>query len=67
MGITNMVATVPGFVVPAFVGGLTHGKVRGNYRLCDGENNLFLFQLGIAPWHIIFYTTAGLLFVEFIA
>ena len=28
MGITNMAATIPGFAVPAFVGVMTHGKVR---------------------------------------
>ena len=27
MGITNMAATIPGFLVPAVVGALTHGKV----------------------------------------
>jgi hypothetical protein len=27
MGITNMAATIPGFLVPALVGILTHGKV----------------------------------------
>ena len=27
MGITNMAATIPGFVVPALVGTLTHGRV----------------------------------------
>ena len=27
MGMTNMAATVPGFVVPALVGTLTHGVV----------------------------------------
>jgi hypothetical protein len=27
MGITNMAATIPGFLVPALVGVLTHGKV----------------------------------------
>ena len=27
MGITNMLATIPGFLVPAVVGALTHGKV----------------------------------------
>ena len=27
MGITNMAATIPGFLVPAIVGALTHGKV----------------------------------------
>ena len=48
MGISNMVATVPGFIVPAFVGALTHG------------------EKGIAPWHVIFYTTAVLLFIEFV-
>ena len=30
MGITNMAATIPGFVVPALVGALTHGRV-SNY------------------------------------
>ena len=28
MGITNMAATVPGLLVPAVVGALTHGKVK---------------------------------------
>ena len=27
MGMTNMAATIPGFVVPALVGNLTHGVV----------------------------------------
>jgi len=27
MGFTNMAATIPGFLVPALVGVLTHGKV----------------------------------------
>ena len=27
MGITNMAATIPGFLVPALVGALTHGVV----------------------------------------
>ena len=27
MGMTNMAATIPGFVVPALVGHLTHGVV----------------------------------------
>ena len=27
MGITNMAATIPGFLVPTVVGALTHGKV----------------------------------------
>ena len=27
MGITNMFATIPGFVVPSLVGALTEGKV----------------------------------------
>ena len=48
MGITNMSATIPGFVVPALVGALTHGVP------------------GLAPWHTIFYLTAGLLGLEFI-
>ena len=48
MGITNMSATIPGFVVPALVGTLTHGVP------------------GLAPWHTIFYLTAGLLGLEFI-
>ena len=30
MGITNMAATIPGFVVPALVGALIHGRV-SNY------------------------------------
>ena len=28
MGITNMAATIPGFIVPALVGALTHDNVR---------------------------------------
>jgi len=28
MGITNMAATIPGFIVPALVGALTHANVR---------------------------------------
>ena len=48
MGITNMCATIPGFAVPALVGGLTHGVP------------------GLAPWHTVFYITAGLLFLEFL-
>ncbi|CAB4057066.1 SLC17A [Lepeophtheirus salmonis] len=46
MGITNMIATIPGFVVPAVVGSLTHGT------------------FGLAPWHLIFYTTSGILLLE---
>ena len=47
MGITNMSATIPGFVVPALVGSLTYGVP------------------GLAPWHTVFYLTAGLLGLEF--
>ena len=32
MGITNMLATLPGFLVPAIVGVVTHGKVN-NFKL----------------------------------
>nr|XP_040577086.1 LOW QUALITY PROTEIN: sialin-like [Lepeophtheirus salmonis] len=48
MGITNMIATIPGFVVPAVVGALTHGT------------------FGLAPWHLIFYTTSGILLLELV-
>ena len=33
MGISNMSATIPGFVVPAFVGFLTHGQVGNIIKL----------------------------------
>ncbi len=33
MGITNMAATIPGFVVPAMVGLLTHGQVSWNINI----------------------------------
>ena len=36
MGITNMAATIPGFLVPAVVGALTHGKV----MLHNSKSNL---------------------------
>ena len=33
MGITNMAATIPGFLVPALVGILTHGSVSSIFKL----------------------------------
>jgi len=32
MGITNGIATIPGFVTPSVVGAFTAGKVRNNTR-----------------------------------
>ena len=34
MGMSNMIATIPGFVVPAFVGALTHTEVRWFRQTC---------------------------------
>merc|ERR1719431_2407771 len=48
MAVTNMVATIPGFVVPAMVGQLTHGAD------------------GLAPWHLVFWMTIGILTFEFV-
>jgi len=33
MGITNGIATIPGFVTPAVVGAFTEGNVRNSYSL----------------------------------
>ena len=34
MGIANMVATIPGFAIPAFVGAMTNSNVSLIYFLC---------------------------------
>ncbi|XP_059350859.1 putative inorganic phosphate cotransporter [Daphnia carinata] len=49
MALTNTAATVPGFLVPAFVGHLTHGNQT------------------LGQWKIIFYTSAAVYLVEFVA
>jgi len=46
MAVTNMLATIPGILVPFLVGILTEGKT------------------GLAPWHVVFYMTTGLLALE---
>lgn len=48
MAVTNMVATIPGFLVPVVVGYLTHGAD------------------GLAPWHLVFGMTIGVLIFEFV-
>ena len=40
MGITNMAATIPGFLVPAVVGALTHGKV----TLCFSKSEFIIHK-----------------------
>ena len=35
MAVTNMVATIPGFLVPALVGTMTHGTVSHLVSLCN--------------------------------
>ncbi len=71
MGMSNMGATIPGFLVPTIVAVLTHGRV-GNLRitLCTRPRQQRevgnFFQNDLAPWHNVFYLTAGLLLLEFV-
>ena len=77
MGITNMAATIPGFLVPMVVGSLTCDKVNNKCtELFQLKKFYFssmvvfstiisnLLQPGIQPWHTAFYITAGLLVLE---
>ena len=51
MGMTNMAATIPGFVVPALVGNLTHGVV--SFMSIFIWNDFFLIIKAILrkkPW-----------------
>ena len=45
MGMTNMAATIPGFVVPALVGNLTHGVV--SFISISYELKFFLIRRGL--------------------
>lgn len=65
LALTNSFATIPGFIVPVFVGELTHGNV----QIIDKCNSyqLFMFnylQQSLLQWQIIFFTTAGIFCVE---
>ena len=76
MGITNMAATIPGFLVPMVVGSLTRDKVNNKctelFQLKKFFSSMVVFstiisnllQPGIQPWHTAFYITAGLLVLE---
>ena len=56
MGITNMAATIPGFLVPALVGALTHGAVSllFTYEIINmSQNNTFLAWFGSLAYNLL--------------
>ncbi|XP_063244177.1 sialin-like isoform X2 [Bacillus rossius redtenbacheri] len=54
IGITNTVATIPGFLVPVLVGQLTHGnQTIGQWRI------IFLITAGLFLAEAVFYTVFG--------
>ena len=63
MGITNMAATIPGFLVPMVVGSLTRGKVKNTcielfqlYKLIDWLTNYLFFSSMVVQYWINDYS-----------
>lgn len=74
MALTNTAATLPGIIVPIFVGEITHGNVRKIILFIQTNfNNVFLFfllsllQQTIGAWRVIFFVTIVLYIIEMIA
>lgn len=72
MALTNTFATIPGFIVPVFVGELTHGNViiklqifRQLFWLMN-FSLVFFNQQTLERWQIIFGTTAVIQLIELI-
>lgn len=77
MAITNTVATIPGIIMPIFVGAVTHGNVSILSHMSSVQSNEFSFfffllvsilsQPTISAWRIVFFVTIGLYVIEIIA
>lgn len=72
VALTNTAATLPGIVVPLFVGFVTHGNVRSPRKIFiySYVSNLCIFlsisQQNIGAWRIIFGVTIALFLLEFL-
>lgn len=70
LALTNTAATIPGFIVPVFVGELTHGNVINSHNYMKNITKDHVFQnqqQSLGQWQIIFFTTAAILCIECIA
>ena len=74
MALTNTAATLPGFIVPVFVGEMTHGNVTNSNRIHFITQlvivilsiDQMILQQSLERWQIIFGTTAAVFIVELV-
>lgn len=69
MAITNTAATLPGIIVPNFVGSITHGNVSSVdlFKVTPCSLETLSLQQTIEAWRVIFYVTVALYVVEILA